>query len=149
MINRMVITADERFFMETESGPIELDREIVYNESEKNTGKKPGKTPWVYFVGAIGIILVVALLFVSPDNGKFIGSPPPEEQAERDSIVAGADRIQQYLIINDSLPDPGDVSLPASFTYEKEDELLWSIETEDGLYYSSDMDLDSFGMGEI
>lgn len=135
--------------MKTEGGPIELDREIVYNEPEKNTGKKPAKIPWAYFVGAVGIILIVVLLFINPDNGNFIDSPPPEEQAERDSIIEGAGRIQQYLITNDSLPDPGDVSLPAGFIYEKEDELIWSIETEAGLYYSSDMDPDSFRMGEI
>ena len=135
--------------MKTEDGPIELDKEIVYTEREKNTGKKRAKIPWAYFVGTIGLILIVTLLFINPDNEKFIDSPPPEEQAERDSIVAGADRIQQYLSINDSLPDPGDVSLPAGFTYEKEDERLWSIETEAGLYYSSDMDPDSFRMGQI
>ncbi len=135
--------------MKTEGGPIELDKEIVYREPEKNSGKKSAKIPWSYFVGAAGIILIVILLFINPDSGKFIDSPPPEEQAERDSIIAGADRIQQYLSINDSLPDPGDVSLPAGYTYEKEDELLWSIETEAGLYYSSDMDPDSFKMGEI
>lgn len=135
--------------MKTEGGPIELDKDLVYSESKKNNGKKRAKIPWLYFVGAMGVILIVALLFINPNNGNFIDSPPSEEQAERDSIVAGADRIQQYLIINDSLPDPGYVSLPAGFTYEKEDELLWSIETEAGLYYSSDMDPDSFRMGEI
>ncbi len=129
--------------------PIQLDKDITYKEPEKKAEGKSAKIPWPYFVGTIGLILVVALLFINPGNEKFIDSPPPEEQAERDSIYSYAAEIDQYSANYDSLPDHTDVSLPPGFTYEKEDELLWSIETEAGLYYSSDMDPDSFRIGEI
>ncbi|MEA3266207.1 MAG: hypothetical protein U9P42_04615 [Candidatus Fermentibacteria bacterium] len=135
--------------MTTNNEPIQLDKDITCKEPQKKAGKKSSKFPWFYHAGAAGLVLIVALLFINPDNANFIESPPAEEQAERDSIVAGAARIQQYLSINDSLPDPGDVFLPSGYTYEKEDELLWSIETEAGLYYSSDIDLEAFGRGEL
>lgn len=135
--------------MKTESDPIELDRDIVYKKPEKSTEKKTEKIPLSYIAGAIGVILILVLLFISPDNSKFIDSPPPAEQAERDSICSYATVIEQYSENFDSLPGQADISLPWGFTYEKEDELLWSIETEAGLYYSSDMNLEAFGRGEL
>ncbi len=135
--------------MKTESGPVELDRDIVHRKPEEKTGKRLKKIPLSHIVGTTGVILIAALLFINPDNEKFIDSPPLEEQMERDSITAGAERIERYLNNYDSLPDPDDISLPSGFVYEKEDELLWSIETEAGLYYSSDMDLGAFGRGEL
>lgn len=138
-----------RHAMNTKGGPIQLDKNIVFAEPEKKAGKKPQKISWPYIVGAAGLLLIVTILFINPEGGEFIDSPPPEEQAERDSIYSVAVGIEQYLNNNDSLPDLADISLPADFAYEKEDELLWSLETEAGLYYSSDMDLESFRTGEI
>lgn len=138
-----------KVFMKTEGGPIELDKEIVYKEPEKNNGKKTTKIPWPYFVGATGLILIMALLFINPDNGKFIDSPPPEEQAERDSIFVATGEIAQYLENFDSLPGRADISLPANLIYEKQDSISWAIETETGLYYTSDMDIEAFKLGEI
>jgi len=135
--------------MTTNNEPIQLDKDITYKEPQKKAGKKSAKFPWSYYAGAAGLILIVALLFINPDNAKFIESPPPEEQAERDSVCFFAARIEQYSEDFDSLPGQTDISLPQGFTYEKEDELLWSIETEAGLYYSSDMDLEAFGRGEL
>lgn len=135
--------------MITGNDPVELDRDIVYREPEKKAGKKPAKIPWPYIAGAVALLLIVVLIFINPENGGFIESPPPEEQAERDSIFTAAIRIEQYRDNCDSLPDPADVSLPVGFTYEKEDELFWFIETESGLYYTSDMDIERFRLGEI
>ncbi|MCK5132126.1 MAG: hypothetical protein KAR40_08250 [Candidatus Sabulitectum sp.] len=135
--------------MITGNNPVELDRGIIYREPEKKAGKKPAKIPWPYMAGAIALLLIVILLFINPGDGEFIESPPPEEQAERDSIFSAAVRIEQYRDNSDSLPDPAEVSLPVDFTYEKEDALLWFIETESGLYYTSDMGIESFRRGEI
>jgi len=126
-----------------------LDKNIVFKEPEKKTGKKPRKISWPFIVGGVGFLLIVMLLFVNPGEGEFIESPPPVEQAERDSIYSVAVRILQYQEGCDSLPVPSNLSLPVNFSYEKEDELLWSLETEAGLYYSSDMNLESFRTGEI
>ena len=135
--------------MTTDNEPIQLDKDITYKEPEKKGGGKQAKIPWPYFVGVIGIILVIALRFINPDNAKFSESPPPEEQVEKDSIYSFDARIEQYSEDFDSLPGQADISLPQGFTYEKEEELLWSVETETGLYYSSDMDLEAFGKGEL
>ncbi|MCD4708871.1 MAG: hypothetical protein K8S62_14155 [Candidatus Sabulitectum sp.] len=135
--------------MNTSGKPIQLDKDIAFEEPEKRSGKKQLKVPWPYVAGGIGVLLIAMLLFINPQKGEFIESPPPEEQAERDSIYSVAVRIQQYQEDCDSLPVPADLSLPVNFTYEKEDEMLWSLETETGLYYSSDMNLESFRMGEI
>lgn len=135
--------------MSKDNEPIQLDKDITYKEPQKKPGKKSAKFPWFYYAGTAGIILIVALLFINPDNAKFIESPPRSEQAERDSIYSFASGIEQYSDDFDSLPGQSDISLPQGFTYEKEDELLWSIETEAGLYYASDMDLEAFKRGEL
>lgn len=134
--------------MNTDDGPIQLDKDIVYKKPEKRA-RKSAKLPWFYYAGVVGLVLVVVLLFINPNNREFIDSPPPTEQAERDSICSYSVRIEQYSVKFDSLPGQLDISLPNDFTYEKEDVLLWSIETVSGLYYSSDMDLETFGMGGL
>jgi hypothetical protein len=133
--------------METGNKPVELDKDIVYKDSEKSRTKK--KLPWIYIAGATGIILIVGLLLVNPEDGSFVESPSPEEQAERDSIFAVAGRIQQYTENCDSLPAQTDIQLPSGITYEKEDGMDWTLETESGLFYSSDMDINEFRTGEI
>ncbi len=135
--------------MESGNKPVELDKDIVYNDSAKNKIRKKQKTPWIYIVGITGIILVVGLLFVNPEDGDFIDSPPPAEQAERDSVFAVAGRIQQYMENCDSLPAVTDIQLPPGIVYEKEDDIDWTLETESGLFYSSDMDINEFRTGEI
>ncbi len=135
--------------MTTDGGPIELDKDILYKEPEKKSDKRPKKIPVLYIVAGMGFILIVALLFVNPQGKQFIDSPPEAEQAERDSVFAAALLIEQYLNDTDSLPGPGDISIPSNCLYEKEDQLEWSIETEEGLYYSSDMDLQSFKTGVL
>lgn len=133
----------------TDTEPVELDRDIVYRETENKSNKKSSMVPWPYIVGGVGLLLIIVLLFINPVNGGFVDSPPPEEQAERDSIFSAEAGIRNYVLLNDSLPSPEDISLPAGFIYEKEDEIFWSIETEEGLYYTSDMDIESFRLGEI
>ena len=137
--------------MDTENRPVEIDKNVFHEEPEKtvDAAKKPSSTRWSYIFSAIGVILIAALLLTDPENGQFIDSPPPAEQAERDSIYSWAGRIEQYRESFDSLPGKADVSLPPGFAYEKEDELTWSIETEAGLYYSSDIDLEAFARGEL
>lgn len=135
--------------MTTGNEPIQLDKDITCKEPQKKAGKKSSKFPWSYYAAAAGLILIIALLFINPDNAKFIESPPPEEQVERDSVCIFAARIVQYSKDFDSLPGQTDLSLPQGYTYEKEEELTWSIETEAGLYYSSDMDLEAFRRGEL
>lgn len=137
--------------MAAEKKPVEIDRDIVYDDVEATVRKtgKPLLRRWPYLVAMVGVILIAVLLFTGPSEGGYIDSPPPEEQAERDSVYAFAQRIEQYRAGHDSLPGVSDVSLAEGFTYEKEDELTWSIETEAGLYYSSDMDLDAFARGEL
>ncbi|RKZ02664.1 hypothetical protein DRQ21_08060 [Candidatus Fermentibacteria bacterium] len=135
--------------METGNKPVELDKDIVYNNSGKNRAEKKKKLPWIYIAGATGIVLITGLLFVNPADGSFIDSPPPEEQAERDSIFAVAGRIQQYMENYDSLPAQTDIQLPSGITYENEGDMAWTLETESGLFYSSDMDINEFRTGKI
>ncbi|MCD6588411.1 MAG: hypothetical protein J7K88_07660 [Candidatus Fermentibacteraceae bacterium] len=135
--------------MEINEEPVELDKGIVYKNQEEKTHKKKAKVPWVYIAGILGIALIISLLFVNPESSEFIKSPPPEEAAQRDSMYSAATRIQQYMENSDSLPEQADISLPAGFTYEKEEGSFWSLETESGLFYSSDMDLNAFRSGEL
>ena len=146
-----MLSADGRNVMDTENDPVKIDKNVFHEEPEKTAGavKNPSPVRWSLIVSAIGVILIAALLLTDPENGQFIDSPPPEEQAERDSIYSWAGRIEQYREGFDSLPGETDVSLPSGFAYEKEDELTWSIETEAGLYYSSDIDLEAFARGEL
>lgn len=134
--------------MKSTNSPINLDSGIVLDES-KPKPKKSKKIPWVFIASGLGVILIIILLFIKPENSRYIESPPPAEQAERDSIFAAAGEIAQYLEDFDSLPAPADISLPSNLIYEKEDDVSWAIETETGLYYTSDMNIESFGLGEI
>ena len=129
--------------------PVELDKDISYEEPGKKACRKPSKNSFLYIVTGIGSILILVLLFINPQENQFIDSPPQAEQIERDSVYAAALVIEHYLIDTDSLPESTDVSIPSNCTYEKEDELVWSIETAAGLYYSSDMDLESFKEGVL
>ena len=137
--------------MTVQNGPVEIDKDIVYKEFEgiKRSEKKPSLTRWPFIVAVIGVVLIAVLLFINPEKGRYIDSPPPGEQLERDSIYSCAGRVEQYRESYDSLPGPADISMPLGFTYEKEDELTWSIETDAGLYYSSDIDLEAFAGGEL
>ena len=135
--------------MTTGREPIELDRDISYEQKQKKTDKRKSKIPGLYIAGAIGLLLIILLLFVNPDGGEFVDSPPPAELDERESIYTAAERIEQYLLTNDSLPETNEIQFPPGLFYEREDMEFWSIETESGLYYSSDMDLEEFRMGEL
>lgn len=147
----LLLPADGGIFMTAQKGPVEIDRDIAYRESEgiRRSEKKPSITSWPFTVAVIGVVLIAVLLFVNPENGRYIDSPPPGEQLERDSIQSCAGRIEQYRESYDSLPGPADIWMPSGFTYEKDDELTWSIETDAGLYYSSDIDLEAFAGGEL
>lgn len=147
----LLLPVDGRILMTVQNGPEEIDRDIVYKQSEgmRRLEKKPSSNRWPFIVAVIGVVFIAVLLFVNPENGQYIDSPPPGEQLERDSIYSCAGRIEQYRASYDSLPGPADISLPSGFTYEKEDELTWSIETDAGLYYSSDIDLEAFAGGEL
>ena len=129
------------------SGPIELDEHVTYTKPEKK--KKPKKIPWAFVAGIVGLVFIILLLFVNPPGSEFVENPPPKEIEEREIIYSAAISIVEYETIHDSLPSPADFTLPAGLTYDKEDESQWSLETETGLYYSSDMDIELFREGEV
>lgn len=129
------------------SAPIGLDKNVTCKKKTQKMGKK--KVPKMYLFGGIGLILLITILFINPQNGEYIDSPPPEEQAERDSIYNTILLIQQYQTTYDSLPTSTDIPIPLGLHYEIEDDLSWFIETETNLFYSSDMDPDLFKIGEI
>ncbi len=135
--------------MTTGREPIELDKDIKYEQKQKKIEKGESKLPWPYMAGGIGILLIVLLLFVNPDGGEFVDSPPQAEMDERESVYSAAERIEQYLLENDSLPETNDILFQPGLFYEREDEEFWSIETESGLFYSSDMNLAEFRTGEL
>ena len=130
-------------------GPISLDKDIVFKEKTKKMNKKQKKFPKMYIFSGIGLILLISLLFVNPENNAYIDSPPPEEQAERDSIFNTIIQIQQYQTFHNSFPEPNDISIPTGLYFEVEEDSSWSIESETGLYYSSDMDRYLFKQGKI
>ncbi len=132
----------------TENSPIDLDSGIVYDELNP-TPQKSKKIPWIFVTSGLSLILITILLFIKPENSQFIDSPPPAEQAERDSIFVAAEVINIYIESFDSLPATADISLPVNLIYTKEDEISWAIETETGLYYTSDMNIGAFKLGEI
>lgn len=129
--------------------PVSLDRNIVFKEKVTKKEKKQSKIPKIHMFAGIGVILLIIVLFINPENGEYIDSPPPEEQALRDSIYEAIEDINVYEFMYDSLPSPSDILLPTGLTYEIEDDLSWSIETETGLYYTSDMEPELFKQGEI
>ena len=131
------------------SGPISLDRNIVFKEKTKKMGKKQKKIPKLYIFSGISLILLVSLLFINPENDVYIDSPPPEEQAIRDSIYNTILQVQQYQTFHNSLPESDDILIPTGLYFEVEEDSSWSIESEAGLYYSSDMDPHLFKQGEI
>ena len=130
-------------------GPINLDKDIVFKERKKRADKKQKKIPKMFVFSGIGLILLISLLFINPDNDPYIDSPPPEEQAERDSIYSTILQIQQYQTFHDSFPESNDISIPTGLYFEVDEDSSWSIESETGLYYSSDMDPNLFKQGEI
>ncbi len=144
-----VLFTNEEFNMTTDREPIELDRNIRYDDEEKKKGKRELKIPWPFIVGGFGLLLIVMLLFVNPSGDEFVDSPPPAELDERETVYAAAGLIEQYLHENDSLPLANDILFTPGLFYEREDERIWSIETESGLYYSSDMNLEEFRTGEL
>jgi len=134
--------------MSSDEGPLQLDANVVYPEKSP-AHKKKGKRSGTVFIAVIGLILISALLIYQPENSEFIDSPPPEEQAERDSVTSVAARIVSFEEQNDSLPMAEEIDLPPGYVYRKEDDLLWSLETPGGLFYTSDMEIDLFQEGVL
>lgn len=76
-------------------------------------------------------------------------TPHRPEQLERDSVLAVACRVDQFIHLNGSLPAASDLVLPPRFIYILEGEGSRSLETHGGLLCISDMDAAAFGRGEI
>lgn len=130
------------------SGPVQLDREIVYEE--RSARKKPlKKRSGLPIFAGTGVLLAIALLLYQPGNSTFVDTPPPEEQAERDSVASAVLTVQAFIEQSDSLPEEGDIRLPTGYVFTREEEGTWSIESPGGLYYTSDMDINAFRTGEI
>lgn len=128
--------------------PLQLDRDIVYEEKAPLKEKRKKGSGIVVF-GGVGVLLIIVVLLYRPESGGFVDSPPPEEQAERDSVAAVFQRVQIFRAMNDSMPVAPDLNLPAGFTFELEYDEEWSLRTPGGLYYTSDMDIGSFRAGEL
>ncbi len=127
---------------------MQLDKDIVFEERTPKPVKKGGGKG-IFIFAAAGAAAIIILLLYQPGNAAFITSPPPAEQAERDSVAALAARVDAFMAANDSLPGPGDLSLPPGFIYTVEYDDVWSVQTPGGLYYTADMDLGEFERGEL
>ncbi|MEA3347416.1 MAG: hypothetical protein U9Q21_04970 [Candidatus Auribacterota bacterium] len=130
-------------------GSINLDKDIVFKEKKKVVSKKQSKIPKMFIFAGIGLLLLLTLLFINPENSGYIDSAPPEELAVRDSVYNTILQIQQYQTSHHSLPGSDDISIPAGLYFEVQEDSSWSIESETGLYYSYDMDPTLFKLGEI
>lgn len=128
--------------------PLELDRDIVYEEKAPQKEKKR-RRPGIVAFGGVGALLIILVLLYQPESSSFVDSPPPEEQLERDSIAAVFQRVQDFRTLNDSMPLAPDLNLPAGFEFETEYDDVWSIRTPGGLYYTSDMEIEPFRVGEL
>jgi hypothetical protein len=128
--------------------PLQLDRDIVYEEKAPVKVKKR-KGSGVMVFGVVGALLIIVALLYQPEGSGFVESPPPLEQAERDSVAAVFRRVQDFRETNDSMPLAPDLNLPAGFVFEIEYEDVWSLRTPGGLYYTSDIEIASFRAGEL
>ena len=132
--------------MSGDEGPVQLDANVTYEEKAPVKQKKRTR---LLITACTGLLLAVILLLYQPDSAGFIESPPPAEQAERDSIASLAMAINSFSAQNDSLPGTEDINLPAGYIYLIEEEGLWSLESPGGLYYTSDMDMNEFQEGVL
>lgn len=127
---------------------MQLDKDIVFETRKRKPERKKGKNGILIFA-AVGAAVIIVLLLYQPGNSAFITSPPPGEQAERDSVAAVAARVEAFMAANDSLPRQEELNLPPGFIYTVEYDDIWSVQTPVGLYYTSDMDLGQFERGEL
>ena len=135
--------------MKSSSGPVQLDRDVFYETKKPNVKKNKKKGSGVFIFAGIGLILMAALLLYSPENSGFVETPPPEEQLERDSVAAAAERISAFIQENGYPADPSVFQLPEGYIFLVENDSSWSLETPGGLYFTSDMNIADFQEGAI
>ncbi len=128
--------------------PLELDMDIVYEEKAPPKEKRK-KGSGILVFGAAGALLIIVVLLYQPEGSGFVGSPPPLEQAERDSVAAVFMRVQDWRALTDTMPLAPDLDLPSGFVFELEYDDEWSLRTPGGLYYTSDMEIEAFKAGEL
>lgn len=143
-----VIYLTEEIGMTNTQKPLQLDRDIVYEEKAPPKEKRKKGSGIVVF-GGVGAVLIMVVLLYQPEGSGFVDSPPPLEQAERDSVAAVFQRVQDWRAMNDSMPTAPDLDLPAGFLFELEYDDVWSLRTPEGLYYTSDMGIEPFRAGEL
>ncbi len=92
--------------------PVQLDANVSYEE--KMPVKRRKKRSGLLITSSTGLLLTVMLLLYQPDSDGFIESPPPAEQAERDSIAALALVITSFSAI--AIPKFSNVAESAGYT---------------------------------
>lgn len=128
--------------------PLQLDRDVVYEEKIPPKEKRK-KGSGILVFGTSGALLIIVALLYQPEGSGFVDYPPPLEQAERDSVAAIFQRVQDFRETNDSMPQAPDLNLPAGFLFELEYDDVWSLRTPGGLYFTSDMGIEPFRAGEL